>query len=80
MKDELHEFNRQVGQNLAYYRKRNGLTQENLAEKLNVNSRTVSRVENAGQRTNLDFFYKASIVMSIPVSRFFEFRGEQIPE
>ena len=35
-----------IGQNIAYYRKKMGITQEGLAEKMNVTSQAVSKWEN----------------------------------
>lgn len=75
MEPELFEFYYMAGRNLAYYRRLCGLTQETLAELIDVDSRTVSRVETASQRVRLDFLYKASIVLKIPVSRFLEFHA-----
>ncbi|MCI9449669.1 MAG: helix-turn-helix transcriptional regulator [Clostridiales bacterium] len=35
-----------IGQNIAYYRKKLGMTQEGLSEKMNVTAQAVSKWEN----------------------------------
>ena len=37
-----------IGQHIAYYRKKSGMTQEQLAEKMEVTAQAVSKWENGG--------------------------------
>ena len=43
--DNYNEINKQIAQNLAYYRKEAGLTQAELAEKINYSDKSVSKWE-----------------------------------
>ena len=75
MNENFLDLYRKIGLNVAYYRKSANMTQEKLAELVGVDSRTISRIENASQRTTLDFIYKASQVLDVPLYRFLEFKA-----
>ena len=76
MGDYLKEYYRKIGLNIAYYRKRANLTQQQLAERLGVDNKTISRMETAAQRTTLDFIFKISRELDIKPSKFLEFKDD----
>ena len=57
-----------VGKFIAEQRKKQGLTQEQLAEKLSVNSRSVSRWENGNCMPDLAIIKELSTILDIMVS------------
>ncbi|MBC8533568.1 helix-turn-helix transcriptional regulator [Yeguia hominis] len=74
MDKRYHEMYKKLGLNLAYYRKSKGYTQELLAEKLDVDRTTISKIELAVSGVSLDLLFAISELLEIPVQRFFEFR------
>ena len=74
MDKRYHEMYKKLGLNLAYYRKSKGYTQELLAEKLDVDRTTISKIELAVSGVSLDLLFSISELLEIPVQRFFEFR------
>ncbi len=65
---------RKLGLNIAYYRKDKGYTQEALAEKLDIDRTTVSKIELAVSGVSLDILFAISDLLKVPVYNFFEFR------
>ena len=65
---------KKLGLNIAYYRKDKGYTQESLAEKLNIDRTTVSKIELAVSGVSLDILFAISDLLKVPVYKFFEFR------
>jgi len=65
---------RKLGLNIAYYRKDKGYTQEMLAEKLNLDRTTISKIELATSGVSLDVIFAISDLLGVPVYKFFEFR------
>ena len=67
-----------LGLNIAYYRKLNSLTQEELAEKVNLSRTTIGYIENADrfQSMSLATIFKLADVLGIPVKKLFDFRDE----
>ena len=74
MDKRYHEMYKKLGLNLAYYRKSKGYTQELLAEKLDVDRTTISKIVLAVSGVSLDLLFAISELLEIPVQRFFEFR------
>lgn len=54
-----------LGLNIAYFRKKKGLTQEELAEKAEVDRSTISKTEIAFAGTSLDVLFKIADVLEI---------------
>lgn len=54
-----------LGLNIAYYRKKKGLTQEELAEKAEVDRSTISKTEIAFAGTSLDVIFKIADILEI---------------
>ena len=63
-----------LGLNIAYYRKLNGYTQEALAEKLDVDRTTISKIELATSGVALDLLFDIADLFEIPVEKLFVFR------
>lgn len=54
-----------LGLNIAYYRKKKGLTQEELAEQAEVDRSTISKTEIAFAGTSLDVIFRIADVLEI---------------
>lgn len=65
---------RLLGLNVAYYRKLKGYTQEALAEKLDVDRTTVSKIELATSGVSVDLIFDIADLFEIPVEKLFVFR------
>ena len=63
-----------LGLNVSYYRHRRGLTQEQLAEKVNIDRTHVGNLELAMTGTSLDVVFDIADALDVPVHRLFEFR------
>ena len=63
-----------LGLNVAYYRKRNGMTQEQLAAALDIDRTTVSKIELAISGVSLDLLFDMADLWNIPVEKLFDFR------
>ncbi len=74
MKDTHKEKYRILGLNIAYYRKLNGYTQESLAEKLNLDRTTISKIELATCGVSLDVLFEMADLFKIPTEKLFIFR------
>ncbi len=74
MDNDFYESYRKLGLNIAYYRKDRGYTQERLAELLDVDRTTVSKIEIAGSGVSLDVIFKFCKLLDVPIHKLFEFR------
>ena len=65
----------QIGLKIAYYRKMNNLTQEQLSEKINRSTGYLSQVEtpNFIQPISLEMLFAIADVLHIPPYKFLEF-------
>lgn len=60
MKDKYYNEYRSLGLSVAYFRKYHGLTQQSVADKMNVSYETISRIENANTGITLDMLFELS--------------------
>lgn len=67
-----------LGLNVAYYRKRNGMTQEQLAAALDVDRTTISKIELALSGVSLDVLFDMADLWHIPVEKLFDFRDSSV--
>ncbi len=74
MKSEHKKKYKLLGLNIAYYRKLKGYTQESLAEKLDIDRTTVSKIELATCGVSLDLLFDLSDLLDVPIQNFFTFR------
>ena len=67
-----------IGLNVAYYRKLNGLTQEQLAEKVGESRTTIANIENSDKYYSmaLGTLLKLADAFNIPIKKLFDFRDE----
>ena len=63
-----------LGLNIAYYRKLNSFTQEKLAEKLDLDRTTISKIELATCGVSLDVIFEIAELFEISVEKLFDFR------
>lgn len=65
----------QLGLKIAYYRKLRGLTQEQLAEKINKTPAFIGHVEapNISKAVSLDTLFDIAAVLDVPVYKFLLF-------
>ena len=63
-----------LGLNVAYYRRRNKLTQEQLAELVGIDRTHMGNIELARSGTSLDVIFRIADALEIPVYKLFEFR------
>ena len=60
-----------LGQEIKRRRKAKGWTQEHLAQLVDLTPRSIMYIENKGQHTSLDVFYRLVTVLDISVDKFF---------
>lgn len=63
-----------IGLNILYYRKEQGLTQMQLAEKCNISRNHMQRIETAAASCTLDTLMDIAEALDIPLKKLFEFR------
>lgn len=74
MEREHFEEYKKLGLNIAYYRKEQGLSQIQLADKINISRTHMSRIENNDCAVSLDVIFSIAKSLNIPVAKLFEFR------
>lgn len=71
MKDKYYVEYRNFGLSVAYFRKRNGLTQQIVADRMDINYETISRIENANTGITLDMLFELSTAIGVPLHELF---------
>lgn len=74
MHKRQYEKYRQLGLNIAYYRKQHCLSQLQLAELLDISRTHMSRIETADCAVSLDVVFDICDVLCISPSKLFDFR------
>ena len=74
MISQQYEKYRQLGLNIAYYRKQRGLSQLQLAEMIDISRTHMSRIESADCAVSLDVVFAICDALKIPPSMLFDFR------
>ena len=64
----------QIGLNIMYYRKQQGLTQEQLAEMVGITQQHLQRVETAHSVPSLSKLRDIADVLGVPVQKLFDAR------
>jgi transcriptional regulator with XRE-family HTH domain len=67
----IHRHRREVGGRLRTVRLSRDLTQEQLAEQVGVDSKTISRAENGRYAISVDLVARLAHALSVPSWRFF---------
>ena len=75
MNDKNYEKYRNLGLSVSYFRKQKGLTQQNVADEMNVSYETISRIENANTGISLDMLFELSKAIDTPLSELFKHAG-----
>ena len=75
MKQEYEAEYLQLGLKIAYYRKLRGLTQEQLAERINRTPAFIGHVEapNISKAVSLDTLFDIASILDVPAYKFFLF-------
>lgn len=74
MQQQQLEKYRHLGLNIAYYRKRKGLSQSHLAELINISRTHMSRIETADCAVSLDVVFDICDALDVNPSHLFDFR------
>lgn len=72
-KNHSHSY-KQLGLNIAYYRKSKGLSQSRLAEKIDISRTHMSRIETADCAVSLDIIFEICKALEIAPKQLFDFR------
>ena len=74
MRIHQYEKYRLLGLNIAYFRKEKGLSQIQLAEKVNISRTHMSRIETTDCAVSLDVIFDICDVLEVKPQRLFDFR------
>lgn len=74
MEKQQHSKYRQLGLNIAYYRRQRGFSQIQLAERVNISRTHMSRIETADCAVSLDVIFEICDVLGISPDKLFDFR------
>ena len=74
MKNKNYDVWLGIGLNILHYRKEQGMTQMQLAEKSNISKNHMQRIETAACSCTLDTLIDIADALSIPLKKLFEFR------
>ena len=74
MQKRQYEKYKCLGLNIAYFRKRNRLSQEQLAERINISRTHMSRIETADCAVSLDVVFDICDVLEVSPEKLFDFR------
>lgn len=75
MEKQQQEKYRQLGLNIAFYRKQRGLSQIQLAEMIDISRTHMSRIEIADCAVSLDVVFNICDALKITPDKLFDFRG-----
>ena len=75
MTDEFTEYYVNIGLRVSYFRKRAGLTQERLAEKMGVDTSFIGQIEapNIIKSISLDTLFRIAKALDVPAYKFLYF-------
>ena len=76
MKKEYKEFYEKFGLNVVYYRKREQLTQLQLAELVDIDRSHISAIELGNVGVSMDVIFKMCEVLHITPKELFDFREQ----
>ncbi len=74
MKDENRDVWLKISLNVLYYRRKQQITQEQLAETIGVSTNHFQRFESNAKGCSLDTLIDISKALNIPLCKLFEFR------
>ena len=76
MKKEYKAYYKKLGLNIAYYRKMRDLTQEQLAEKMDISQTHISKMEVASVGISLDKLFQLAEILKVPPYKLLEFKED----
>ncbi len=71
MKDKHYMEYRNLGLSIAYFRKAVGISQQELADKMDISYQTISRIENANTGLSADMLFELSKALNISLGELF---------
>ena len=74
MKEQNRPHYRKLGIKIAYYRKQRDLTQQQIANMLDIEPPNISRIENGKIGLSLDKIIAIAEVIDVPLRLLFDFR------
>lgn len=72
-RNQFEKF-RQLGLNIAFYRKQRGLSQLQLAERIDISRTHMGRIETADCAVSLDVVFEICDALAISPAKLFDFR------
>ena len=69
----FEEYKKKVGLRLKYFRTLRGLSQAQLAEKIKMEEKYISKIENGHQNISLETIYRFSTILNTDSAKFFTF-------
>lgn len=81
MNQKYQLYYKQIGLNIAYYRKLRGFSQMALAEAVNLSRTHISNIEAPNMKTSisLESLFDIADVLDVPAKEFLDFRIEENP-
>lgn len=76
----MNKFNIEIGKTLKYFRKLNNLSQEKLANELNLHRTSIIQIEKGEQRLSLDKLYKILNLLNIDANTFLKLNENNFKE
>ncbi len=74
MQEKHYDKYKNLGLNIAYYRKARNLSQLKLAELINISRTHMSRIETADCAVSLDVIFDICDILNVPAEKLFTFR------
>lgn len=74
MERKHFEEYKKLGLNIAYYRKELGLSQMQLADRIDISRTHMSRIENNDCAVSFDVIFSIANALNVSVAKLFEFR------
>lgn len=77
LKRQDYHLLQQIGKNIVHYRKQLGLTQEAMAEKVDISRAHLARVETGMGVASLPLLFAISVALDIPLKALFDLQEEE---
>ena len=70
----MNDYIKQFGEHLSKLRRNRGLTQQNVADKLNVDRTTISYYERGITSPNIETLKKLTLILNVDFNTMFDFK------
>lgn len=70
----MNDYIKQFGEHLSKLRRNRGLTQQNVADKLNVERTTISYYERGITSPNIETLKKLTLILNVDFNTMFDFK------